>query len=71
MLVLNNDVRKICKDVGSTDELPLELIYIDKYLYDLKAFPFFIFDHCEQAVLLRLDHRDQGNLFTSTETRNV
>ena len=69
--VLNNDVWKICVDVGSTDELPLELIYIDKYLYDSKAFPFFIFDHREQAVLVRLDHWDQGTFFISSETRNI
>ena len=38
--VLNNDVQKISVDVDSTDVLPLELIDIDKYLYDLKAFLF-------------------------------
>ena len=61
--VLNNDVQKISVDVDSTDVLPLELIDIDKYLYDLKAFPVFIFNHHEEPVVARLDHSDQGNVF--------
>ena len=61
--VLNNDVQKISVDVDSTDVLPLELIDIDKYLYDLKAFPVFIFDRHEEPIVARLDHSDQGNVF--------
>ena len=56
--VLNNDVQKISVDVDSTDVLPLELIDIDKYLYDLKAFPVFIFDRHEEPIVARLDHSD-------------
>ena len=49
---------KICVEFKSLNQLPFEVVNLDKYLYDIKADPFFVFNNEFRIIDVKIDHSD-------------
>ena len=65
---LNYLTYKVCCVIENTADLLFEIINFDKYLYDLKAGPFFVTDKKFCCIDVLIDHNEWIDFFRGKET---
>ena len=64
----NYHVNRICVKVKNLNQLPFEVVNLDKYLYDIKADPFCVFNNKFRIIDVKMDNPDYLDFFRKIQT---
>ena len=60
--------KKVYCEVDNIENLPFDLIDLDKYLWDIKADPFFVFNKEFNFIEVLINHVNWVDFFRTIET---
>ena len=64
----NYRVKKVCIEVENLNQLPFKVVDFKKYLYNVKAHPFFVFNKYFKTVDVKIDDPDYLDFLNKMQT---